>query len=238
MSSTHLAAGSEKPEEVEGLARLYSMKHCPFVHRIKLILSLKDVAYEIVNINLKNKPEWYLEINPKGTVPSYIDSSGETLTDSLLIANFLDEKYPEPALYNEETKARDLELQDHFTKIAIIFKNCLLEEDKRPLEEIVAEIMDYLDTYEQELNVRQTPFFGGSKPGMLDILIWPWVERAKVLPLIYKQSTGFDKERFPNLMKWISEMKEQQCVKENKYSFGEFAQHLELVKSGELAYDF
>lgn len=33
-------------------------------------------------------------------------------------------------------------------------------------------------------------------------------------------------------------MKEQQIVKENKYSYEQFAQHLERVKSGEPAYDF
>lgn len=42
-----------------------------------------------------------------------------------------------------------------------MFKHCICDEDKRQLEEIVAEIMDYLDEYEQELNIRQTPFFGG-----------------------------------------------------------------------------
>ncbi|XP_014485679.1 PREDICTED: pyrimidodiazepine synthase-like [Dinoponera quadriceps] len=238
MSSLHLTTDSDKPAEVEGLARLYSMTHCPFAHRIRLILTLKDVPHDIVNINLKNKPDWYFEINPKGTVPSYIDTNGEIITDSLLIANYLDEKYPEPALYNEETKNRDLELLDNYTKIAIIFKNCLYDEDKRQLEEIVAEIMDYLDEYEQELNIRQTPFFGGSNPGILDILMWPWVERAKALPLLYKQSAGFDKERFPMLMKWIVEMKEQPFVKENKSSYEQFAEHIETVRSGNPEYDF
>lgn len=110
-------------------------------------------------------------------------------------------------------------------QIAIIFKNCIYDEDKRQLEEIVAEIMDYLDEYEQELNIRQTSFYGGScndldfifiyfhlpfipykifdlgnNPGILDILMWPWVERAKALPLLYKQPAGFDKERFPKLV--------------------------------------
>ncbi|XP_011137460.1 pyrimidodiazepine synthase [Harpegnathos saltator] len=238
MSSSHLAAGSDKPADVEGLSRLYSMTYCPFVHRIRLILTLKNIPHDIVNINLKDKPEWYLEINPKGTVPSYVDSNGETLTDSIVIANYLDEKYPEPTLYNEETKSRDLELLDHYSKIAVIFKECIYDEDKRQLEEIVAEIMDYLDEYEQELNVRQTPFFGGGSPGMLDILMWPWVEKAKALPLLYKQAADFDKERFPKLMRWIIEMKEQPFVKENKSSYEQFAQYMETVRSGKPEYDF
>lgn len=55
-------AGSEQPPKVEGRVRLYSMKFCPFAHRVRLALSFKKIPYEIVNINLKAKPEWYLNV--------------------------------------------------------------------------------------------------------------------------------------------------------------------------------
>ena len=32
-------------------------------------------------------------------------------------------------------------------------------------------------TFEKELVDRGTPFFFGDRPGMLDLMIWPWVER-------------------------------------------------------------
>ena len=32
-------------------------------------------------------------------------------------------------------------------------------------------------TFEAELVRRGTPFFFGDRPGMLDLMIWPWVER-------------------------------------------------------------
>lgn len=38
-----------------------------------------------------------------------------------------------------------------------------------------------LSTFEKELGNREGPFFGGSKPGMLDFMIWPWCERADIL---------------------------------------------------------
>lgn len=55
-------AGSEKPTEVEGQGRLYSMAYCPFAHRIRLVLSLKQIPHDIVNINLQNKPQWFLQV--------------------------------------------------------------------------------------------------------------------------------------------------------------------------------
>ena len=35
---------------------------------------------------------------------------------------------------------------------------------------------------------------------MLDILMWPFVEKAKALPLIYKETLDFDKEKFPSIV--------------------------------------
>lgn len=48
------------------------------------------------------------------------------ITDSVVVANYLDEKYPEPPLYNNETKNRDLELLDHFSKVFITMLKCNL----------------------------------------------------------------------------------------------------------------
>lgn len=54
--------GSKKPEPVKNQGRLYSMKYCPFAHRVRLILTLKQIPHDIVNINLQNKPDWYFQV--------------------------------------------------------------------------------------------------------------------------------------------------------------------------------
>lgn len=54
--------GSKKPEAVKNQGRLYSMKYCPFAHRVRLILTLKQIPHDIVNINLQNKPDWYFQV--------------------------------------------------------------------------------------------------------------------------------------------------------------------------------
>lgn len=237
MSTLHLSAGSEKPAEVEGQARLYSMKFCPFAHRVRLILSLKKIPHDIVNINLMNKPEWYFQIHPEGKVPAYVDTDGKVITDSTVIANYLDEKYPSPPLYKDATKDRDLELLDHYGKIISLFSNCIHDKDNRSLDEIVGEISGFLVEFEEELKKRGTTFFGGDQPGMLDVLMWPWVERGKSLPLIYKQPVNFNKENFPHIMKWISEMKVLPFVQENSGSYEKFAQLIEDTRAGKADYD-
>ncbi|XP_076245111.1 pyrimidodiazepine synthase [Calliopsis andreniformis] len=237
MSSLHLGAGSEKPEEVKGQARLYSMKYCPFAQRIRLILSYKKIPHDIVNINLQNKPEWYFKIHPEGKVPAFVDADGKVVTDSIVIADYLDEKYPEPPLYNEATKARDLELLDHFSKIASVFSNCIHGKDKRPLTEIIAELSGLAMKFEEELQTRKTDFFGGTQPGMLDILIWPWVERRKTLFMINKESVDVIDGDFSYLKQWIAKMRAQPFVQENECSLPKFVQLLENLQAGKVDYD-
>ncbi|KAF7379142.1 hypothetical protein HZH68_016987 [Vespula germanica] len=237
MSSLHLGKGSIKPAEIEGQARLYSMKFCPYAHRIRLILSIKKVPHDIVNINLKNKPEWYLEIHPEGKVPAFVDADGKVVVDSTEIANYIDKKYPLPELYHEETKSRDLELLEHYSKIIDIFSNCIHGKDSRTLDEIVDEISNLLEEFEDELKMRDTDFYGGNEPKMLDILMWPWIERAKSLSVIYKQPLNVNKQRFSKIMKWISEMRAQQFVQENACSYEKFGQLINEMKSSDVDFD-
>lgn len=60
-----------EPPRQEGLLRLYSMQFCPYAHRARLVLKAKEVPHDIVNINLAEKPEWYLNIHPEGTISYY-----------------------------------------------------------------------------------------------------------------------------------------------------------------------
>lgn len=41
------------------------------------------------------------------------------------------------------------------------FANCIFGKDKREFEEILTEVTDDLQEFENELNVRKTTFFGG-----------------------------------------------------------------------------
>ncbi|XP_076658502.1 glutathione S-transferase omega-1 [Halictus rubicundus] len=237
MSNVHLGAGSQKPAEVKGQARLYSMKFCPFAQRIRLILSYKKIPHDIVNINLMNKPEWYFEIHSEGKVPAFVDVDGTVVVDSAVIADYLDEKYPEPPLYNESTKARYCELLDHYSKIVSIFSNCVHGKDKRPLSEITAEMSSLLEEFEKELASRGTIFFGGSQPGMLDILMWPWIERRKSLSLIYKEPMSLNNGAFTHMVEWVQNMKAQPFVQENECCHEKFARLIEDINAGKVDFD-
>ncbi len=67
-----------------------------------------NFSFDVVNINLKAKPEWYLSIHPLGQVPS-VQQGGFKAYESLVVAEYLEEKLPEPRLGAEtpELKAEE-----------------------------------------------------------------------------------------------------------------------------------
>ena len=48
---------------------LFSSKLCPFAHRVQLALLEKRIDFWHTEIDLSNKPEWFLVIAPLGEVP-------------------------------------------------------------------------------------------------------------------------------------------------------------------------
>lgn len=49
-------------------------------------------SYETININLKEKPEWFLERNPKGAVP-VLEKDGKIIYESVIVCEYLDDIY-------------------------------------------------------------------------------------------------------------------------------------------------
>lgn len=68
----------------------------------------------------------FKQVNPKGQVPTFVDVDGKVVADSLGIVNYLDERYPEPPLYNESTKARDLELIEKYGVVRLV-SSCVID---------------------------------------------------------------------------------------------------------------
>ena len=58
--------GDPIPPKVPGKLRLYSMKYCPYAERVRIVLLAKNIPHDIVNVNLKDKPEWLFELHPEG----------------------------------------------------------------------------------------------------------------------------------------------------------------------------
>jgi glutathione S-transferase len=76
---------------------LYSTQACPYALRTRLALHEKGLAFEHVEIDLKNKPPEFLAVSRYGKVPALIDGDTE-IYESTIINEYLDERYREPRL--------------------------------------------------------------------------------------------------------------------------------------------
>lgn len=78
-------------------------------YRVRLALALKGVDYQAVPINLLNGEQHlpaYRAINPQGRVPVLRTDCGQLLVQSPAIIEYLEERYPEPALLPADAASR------------------------------------------------------------------------------------------------------------------------------------
>jgi glutathione S-transferase len=75
--------------------KLISHKLCPYVQRAVIALTEKGVAFDRIDIDLANKPDWFLAISPLGKTP--VLQVGDTaIFESAVILEYLEETQPKP----------------------------------------------------------------------------------------------------------------------------------------------
>ncbi len=78
---------------------------CPFCERVWIALEHKQIEYDTIKINLKDKPQWFKDIVPTALVPAIelhnsewvpeTPGSGKMMWESMDILNSLDELFPD-----------------------------------------------------------------------------------------------------------------------------------------------
>ncbi|XP_055026460.1 glutathione S-transferase omega-1 [Misgurnus anguillicaudatus] len=195
------------------LIRLYSMRFCPFAQRTRLVLHAKGIKHEIVNMNTKQKPNWFMEKNPNGTVPVLETSSGQVIFESPITCDFLEEAYPAKKLYPSDPfeKAQQKMLLEEYSKVVPLFYKLSMTKGE-DLSVPEKEFKDKLSKLNEVLVKNKTKYFGGNSVTMIDYLIWPWFERIEMMGLNHCL------EATPELRKWIELMFENPSVKATMFS--------------------
>jgi maleylacetoacetate isomerase len=91
--------------------KLYSYFRSSAAYRVRIALNFKGMPYDMVSIHLtkdggqQRKPD-FVAVNPQMRVPALALDSGDMLTQSLAIIEYLDDIQPEPALLPADALAR------------------------------------------------------------------------------------------------------------------------------------
>jgi glutathione S-transferase len=89
--------------------KLVSHKLCPYVQRAVIALTEKGVAFERIDIDLANKPDWFLKVSPLGKTPVLLVGD-RAIFESAVILEYLEETqanplHPASALHRAEHRA-------------------------------------------------------------------------------------------------------------------------------------
>ena len=88
--------------------KLYSFFRSGSSHRLRIALNLKGLAYEYVPVDLRSEEHLsaqYKALNPQGLVPAF-ETDDRVLIQSPAIIEWLEERYPRPALLPADLQER------------------------------------------------------------------------------------------------------------------------------------
>jgi glutathione S-transferase len=166
--------------------KLFSARACPFAHRTRLVLSHKKIDFELVEIDLQNKPSWFGTVSAYGKVPA-IEHAGNRIWESAVINEYLDEVFRSPALLPEEPALRAVaRIWVDWANTRLVPAFGALLRGQTPAEQAtgrrdLGESVTYLEREGLARHGGDGPFFFGSRPGLVDFALYPWFERWAAL---------------------------------------------------------
>ncbi|QSI78012.1 MULTISPECIES: glutathione S-transferase N-terminal domain-containing protein [Niveibacterium] len=159
------------------MMNLYSGTTDPFSHRCRIVLYEKGMDFQVIDVDLFNKPEDIAVINPYNRVPVLVDRD-LVLYEPNIINEYIDERFPHPQLMPADpimrAKARQLLHsleQELFSHIEALEKNAKGVEKNRAL------VRDQLVQL-APMFVKQK-FMLGEEFSMLDVAIAPLLWRLE-----------------------------------------------------------
>ena len=189
---------------------LYDAPRCPYCARVRIVLAEKDIPHETLVIDLANRPAWLYEKNPTGKVP-VVEEDGWVLPESAVIAEYLEERYPEPALLPADPGERAVARLLVFRHDDFSDPYYALRRRETGAAEAFDEALGALDAM-----LEYVPYLSGRAFGLADVGYVPWVLRAREL-------MGVSLDPFPAVRSWLDRLEERPSIAAELEVVGAFA---------------
>ncbi len=176
---------------------LVSHHLCPYVQRVAIVLREKGVPYRQTFVDLANKPAWFVDLGPLGTIP-LLRVDGEVLFESSAICEYLDETAP-PRMHPETPLARAKERAFMELGSAVLADLWGYETAQTEAQFLakVASLEQKLARVEAALG--DGPWFRGNAFGLVDAVFGPVFRYFEVFDRI--RDPGLFRDR-PRLTRW------------------------------------
>jgi glutathione S-transferase len=172
---------------------LYDADRCPFCARVRIVLAEKGIEYETVQVDLDDRPAWIYEKNPLGKVP-VLEEDTFVLPESAVINEYLEEKFPEPALWPADPGERALGrlLVFRFDDLSRPYYG--LRRGEEGAADRFGAALARLDAV-----LDRQPYLSGRDFGLADAAYIPWIVRAR-------DRLGYDLSSFHALSDWVERL--------------------------------
>ena len=147
-----------------------------------MLMIEKEIPFELTEVDLRNKPDWFLAVSPYGKVPVIVDD-GQTIYESAIINEYLDEKYISIPMMPEEPveRAKARIWMDYCTNKYLTLSRKLLvdhgnEELQTENKKKMKESLIYIEKECFEKNANG-PFWLGNNISLVDLHYAPFFER-------------------------------------------------------------
>lgn len=179
---------------------LYSYRRCPYAMRARMALSKAEVAIEIREISLREKPAHMLQMSPKGTVPVLVLQDGQVIEQSLDIMLWaLQQHDPEGWLHANHTQA-----MQWITSNDVEFKQVL---DRYKYPERFPEQPQTLYRAQGEVFLQQLEgmlqaqtYLLGQRASVADVAIFPFIRQFAAV-----DAAWFYQSPYVELARWLND---------------------------------
>ena len=165
-------------------SRLTLISHhlCPYVQRVAIVLQEKGLPFERIDIDLADKPDWFLRVSPLGKTPVLL-VDGEAIFESAVICEYLDDSMA-PPLHPAHllTRARHRGWMEFGSSLLNAIGGFYAAPDESSLQRRAEDIRDKFLQLEDVLG--DGPYFAGDRFCMVDAVFGPVFRYFDVLDTI------------------------------------------------------
>lgn len=148
---------------------------CPYVQRAVIVLEEKQIAYDRIDIDLANKPDWFLKVSPLGKTPVLL-VDGRPIFESAVICEYLEETTPKPMHPQDPlTRAQHRAWMEFASATLNAIGAMYGAPDERTLGAKVDNLKTKFAQVEAQLSAfgRHEPYFAGDSFSMVDAAFAP-----------------------------------------------------------------
>ncbi len=189
---------------------LHQSPNSPYARKIRIVLLEKGLAFEAPLVDLAARPAEFLAISPLAKVPVFVDEDGTVVFDSTVMAEYLEDRYPEPPMigrgWSDRLAQRELdELGDTLADQAVSLNQAKTAGEPKWMARAETVLVRALEALAARIEARAMPPFGLGAAAIVSALTYLELRHGRAFI-----------ERFPALVAWEREQELRPSVAATK----------------------